>query len=225
MWRTFLVILAGGVSACAGPRLSVYEPTSNAGALISGHPAAVYPLAGGDVRVASFGTTEVTPRGEPRSVRVLQARMVVTNASDPATWLFDTRNVTAVIPNQGESRAAFVNTDESTLPIVEVHRGETKLVDFYYPMPSGVTSPEYFDLRWRVDTGRRSVAMRTTLEHRIVEPDYTREDVGTEAALGWGTTWWWDPQYPQYAFAHPGYQPQGFGRPVAIARPPTVRVR
>jgi hypothetical protein len=198
---------------------------SNAGTLISGHPAAVHPVAGGDVRVASFGTTEVLPQGEPRSVRVLHARMVVTNSSDPATWLLDTRNVTAVIPNAGESRAAFVNTDQGTMPIIEVHRGETKLVDFYYPMPLLVTSPEYFDVRWRLEIGQCSVATQSTLWHRMAEPDLTREDVGTEAGLGWGTAWWWDPAYPQFAFVHLGYQPEWFGQTVAIARPPTVRVR
>jgi len=58
-----------------------------------------------------------------RTFLVFLARMVITNASDPATWLLDTRDVSALIPNQGENRAAFVNSDDSTLPTLEIHPG------------------------------------------------------------------------------------------------------
>src|SRR5262252_10424651 len=118
MWRTFLVILVSAASACASTRQSIYEPIQHGGRLISGYPAAVYSLAGGDVRVASFGTTDVVPKGEQEPVRVVQARIVLTNASEPATWLLDTRSVRANLPAEGELRASFVNTDSSELPMV-----------------------------------------------------------------------------------------------------------
>jgi hypothetical protein len=204
MWRTFLVILAGAASACASSRQSIYEPIQHTGTLISGYPAAVYPVAGGDVRVASFGATEVVPKGEHGPVRVLQARMILTNTSEPATWLLDTRNVKANVPALGEHRASFVNTDSGELPMVEIHPGEKKIVDFYFPMREDTPTVPIFTVQWQLETAQHTVAQLTTFERHSVEPDYTREDVGIEPGLGWGADW--------------------YGRPVAIASPP-VRVR
>lgn len=82
------------VCACS-PVEYAYVPTTNAVATIHGRVAADYPIPPaapqGDLRIASYGLTDVSPKGAPNQIqRALHLRVVLAdNGATP--WTFDTR--------------------------------------------------------------------------------------------------------------------------------------
>jgi hypothetical protein len=215
-----LVILGGCVATT--PRY-VYQPAMQATAQASGYPAAHYTIPPvdptGDVRVASFGFTEVQAQGGGPSTSVMHVRMIVANNRDDSPWTIDTREIVATVAGEGGSRPAFVNTDAGAPPIVQVSRGEQRIIDLYYPLPEVMSTEDRlpsFDVRWQVQTSGGAIAQRTPFEREPVEAAYAYGapgyypgaypyaygygyyDVGF--ALGYGPHWWYDPWYPRYAF-------------------------
>src|SRR5215471_16053378 len=68
------------VAGCAGSRDYFYAPAAHATGQANGFPAAVYPIPpeqpAGEVRIASFGVTEVKPTLASPSTRVLAVRVI-----------------------------------------------------------------------------------------------------------------------------------------------------
>jgi hypothetical protein len=215
------LVLASG---CASTDY-IYEPAEQANATLGGRTAAHYEIPAeapaGDVRVTSFGITEVAPAGGGPRMHVLHARMVVANNSDAAPWSVDTREQFAWIPGEGKSRPAFVNSDDHGAPVLMVAQSQQRMIDLYYPLPVNVKSEDKlagFDLLWQVTTGRRVVAERTPFERLQIEPVYAT-GYDYSFALGWGPYWWYDPFWPHATFVHPGVvvrRPVTFGHPQVI---------
>jgi len=161
----------------------------------------------GDVQLSSFGIAQLTSDGG-RAVEALHVRMTITNTTDPSAWIVDTTGILLDLGQEGRSRAMFVNTDVSTLPLVTIARGDRKVIDLYFPVPSNVDEESRlpaFDVVWQVATASRAIASRTSF--RAVEVTAPNAPPSAEVALvsGWGPLWWYNPLwYPGPVFVHRG---------------------
>ncbi len=214
-----------GALLLAGCATYAYVPEQNATGQIRGQPAADYAIPPeapqGDVRIASFGVTDLAT-SESEHVRALHLRMVVSN-NGAVPWTVDTREQLAAVPGEGHSRPIFASTDDNRLPLATVAPGGKRTLDLVYPLPASMQKAKHlpaFDVVWRVDTGGgRVVAMRTPFERVTVEPAYA---YGYGAA--WEPYWWYDPFFFGATFAHPivlHHHPVVVGRPVHYGYPPS----
>jgi hypothetical protein len=203
--------------SCGAAIDQVYAP-DRASAWLDGYPAVVRPLPPerpqGELRLASFGVTELAPADQP-AVVVLHVRFVVTNEGDATAWTLDTREQLIELAGEGRSAALFVNTDRDQLPVVAIGPRERRTLDFYFPLPAQVRSDDAlpgFEILWRIGTADRAVADRTAFRRVETEPRPATEVI---LVTGWGPYWWHDPLLHPIRFIHP---------PVIVVRPPVTRV-
>ena len=117
-----LIAAALSVSGCGTAGRYLYEPAERATALLSGAPAAYYPVPEttphGNVRVASFGITPVGIRtqADKPEIEALHARLVITNNQDDEPWAIDTRQQYVVIGDSNRESAVFVRADTPGAP-------------------------------------------------------------------------------------------------------------
>jgi hypothetical protein len=175
----------------------------------------------GDVRIASFGITEISPHDNPtESFRALHLRMIVIDNS-ATQWTFDTRDQRLELSGRGPIPPSFATADGagSPPPRMTVPSGGKRVADLFYVLPGDLQRAEDlpdFDALWRVDTSPEIVADRTPFERLVVEPDYYG---GWEGDYGrdyyWSGPYWVDP-----GFSHAGL-PYGYlGGAVYIRRAP-----
>jgi hypothetical protein len=225
------------VAGCGGADQYLYQPAA-ANAEVSGLPAVDYPVPPGqpqgDVRVVSFGVNEMQAEQGGQNAPVLQVRLLVSNTASPVPWTIDTRQITVALGGAGQSRAAFVNTDTGTPPVLQIPAGQSRTIDLYYPLPPTLASAGQlpgFDVVWQVQTGAGAVAQRTSFQRQqvsdddlyayapyqypvgaypFVYDDWYWDDFGF--GLGLGPVWWYDPLYPSFGFSHHPYFT--FGGPI-----------
>ncbi|MRG97399.1 hypothetical protein [Polyangium spumosum] len=195
--RRLLIILALAATGC-GPSY-YYQPAEQADASVSGHPAARYVVppgsAKGDVRVSSFGVTDVRLSEDDEPIRSLHVRLVVANEDGEEAWAVDTRALRVQFAGfEGAAAPAFANATDSNMPVVVVPRGGSTTIDVYYPLPEslrGAKDLPQFDVIWSVRTEDRVVTQRTPFERRAIQPP------PSTFAYGWGAGaypyWWYDP--------------------------------
>src|SRR5262249_53215965 len=144
--RLSLLLAVLGVAACGETGAYIYTPAVNANARADGAAAAHYAIPPesprGDVRVASFGLTEVQPQGGGEKMSVLHIRMIVAHNGDPQPGWLASQSVLATIPGAGQPRPAFVNTDAGQPPILEIPQGQQRVIDFFYPAPPGMSKAD-----------------------------------------------------------------------------------
>lgn len=218
-----LLLLAGCAATTSAAYL--YAPAVHANARVGSYPAAYYsiPLDSptGDVRVVSFGLTTVQPQRGGPVTNVAQVRLIITNNVDDIPWTVDTRDAILAIAGEGDSRAAFVNTDAGAPPIVQVGRGKQRTLDLYYPLPPTRATDDAlpaFDVTWHVRTATADVVQRTPFERVRVDLEdeylagygypysYAPYALGIGYPLGYGAHWWYDAHYPAFGFHHrPAY--------------------
>ena len=213
---SILVLLGAILGGCAeGPY--VYRPAQTT-ASVSGLPAARQPIPRdkptGEVVVASSGVTEIKVADVP--TRAIFVRVVLSNRSDEAPWAFDTRKQAAMIGGQS-TMAAYVNAYEGyegTTSVVRVPRGQSRTVDFYFPLPASMQSDNDvppFELSWSVQTGRQLVADRTPFNRVPLEPAYASS--GPYPYGYYGPYGYYDPFWPPlYLGVHVGYGFYGYPR-------------
>lgn len=169
----------------------------------------------GLVEVVSFGIAELTPSELP-AMQCLHVRLGVFNWRDSAAWRVDLRGVVLVMRDL-RATPTFVNTDQRSLPITSVRRGERRIFDLYYALPAGMQdarSLARFDVEWQVttttgiETGITSLARS---ERPLVRNGFTFP------VTGWGEHWYIDPTYPWPQF----YRRSG---PIANRPPASVEV-
>jgi len=197
-WASILVLLCA-IGGCAeGPY--VYRP-AQATTSVGGLPASRQPIPrdkpSGDIVVASSGITEV--KGAEQPTRAIFVRVVVSNRTDDAAWGVDTRKQTALIAGQPIT-AAYVNAYEGyegTTSVVRVPRGQSRTMDFYFPLPASMQADDDvppFELSWNVQAGRQVVADRTPFNRVAVEPVYAS---GPPYPYGYyGPYGYYDPFWP-----------------------------
>lgn len=218
------VLIAGAIVLGGCAHEYVYRPAEHATASIHGRVAADYEIPAqapqGDVRIASFGISRISPTTAPDEVeRAVHLRMIVANNS-AETWTIDTRQVRVDFPGIGQTPPAFVSTrdGESGLPIVNVSPRGQRVLDMFYPLPATMQSASripQFDVVWQVRTATQLVAERTPFDRLRVEPAYAA-GYGPEWAWygGWGGPFWYDPWYPAAVLG-----PQFTTGPVMIGAP------
>ncbi|HEY3353584.1 MAG TPA: hypothetical protein VGQ83_10065 [Polyangia bacterium] len=170
----FSLLLAGTAAAQQSP-----SPAAGAQDTAPGVDYPVPPSAPrGGVRVMSYGVTDVRPDRGGTSTRALQVRLLVSNEADDTPWTLDTRQVLAAVAGQGQSRAAFVNTDGGTPPVLRIARGKHVTVDLYYPLPDAVAnagSAPGFQLAWQVRTSAGVFAENTPFNPAGADSGYAEE--------------------------------------------------
>jgi len=195
--------LAVGVGGCAPTY--VYQPAQNATAQMHGRLAADYEIPAshpeGDVRLASFGISDVSPEGSPNlKQRAIHVRLVVAN-NGGQYWSLDAREQRIDLPGAGQMSPAYVGSGqpETGLPMISIAPGGKRTLDLFYPLPATLQSakqiPE-FDLLWKINTGTQIVAERTPFDRLKIEPVYAYGYGWDYAPYAWGGPYWFDPWYP-----------------------------
>jgi hypothetical protein len=183
-----------------------YVPTTNASATVQGRLAAEYPIPPsapqGDVRIASYGMTDVSTQSAPSEVlRALHLRVVLADSS-ASPWSFDIREQRVELGDHEVLAPAFASANPGTPPpIVTVDRNGKRIVDLFFLLPANLQHadaiPE-FDAMWRVNAGAAGViAERTPFERLTVEPDeggYADWDYG--GGYYWGGPYWMNADLP-----------------------------
>ena len=192
------------VAACAHDY--TYQPAEHATGNIGGHVAADYQIPPaaphGDVRLASFGLSELGPAtGSGDGRPALHLRMVVSN-NDAQPWTVDTREQKLDIANAGATAPAFATTREGNggLPLITVDAGSKRVIDLFFPLPPNQQSADSipdFDAIWNVHAGAQDVVERTPFDRLQVEPAYGPTIAPEYGYYGeWGGPFWYDPTYP-----------------------------
>jgi hypothetical protein len=145
----------------------------------------------GTVELSSFGKVRLAVEGG-QSLDALHVRMVIANAGDLAPWTIDLPGTTLKAPGSPSHRAVAANSNIETLPAVVVGTGEVRTLDIYFPMPAGADS---FEIAWRVTTPTSEVRERTQFTRQVSEGS-------TTLPTGWGSHWWFDPEYPWHTYFH-----------------------
>lgn len=199
-----LLTLAG---CAAGDEPYVYRP-EQATVLVDGFPGTRYVVPPeepqGDVRVASFGVTEVTPAPDAPAITALHVRMIVSNNGDVTPWQIDTRAQEVEIAGEGRSAPLYVNGNAAPAPVVSIGAREQHTLDLYFPLPAtigGTLQLPRFDLLWQVQTARRVVSDRTVFERQEVEDPAAYQHITVVA--GWGPWWWYNPSFGRVVYVHP----------------------
>jgi hypothetical protein len=226
-WTSILVLALALLGGCSeGPY--VYRPAQTA-ASISGLPAARQPIPrdrpSGEIMVATSGVTEIKSADQP--ARAIFVRVVIANRTDEAPWSFDTRKQAAIIAGQ-PTTAAFVNAYEGyegTTSVVRVPRGQSRTIDFYFPLPAGAQTDDRLpplELSWNVQTARELVADHTTFNRVQVEPVYA-----SSYPYYYGPYGYYDPFWPPVYFGvHVGYgYPRYYGYPRGVYYRGRARIR
>jgi hypothetical protein len=198
------VSLLAIASGCSTPYS--YVPTTNATATVGSRVAADYAVPPeapkGDVRIASYGITSVTPHGQGAKARALHLRLVLVNNA-ATTWTFDTREQRIDLRGAGVLAPAFASANAGAPPpVLTVPPNGRRVTDLFFLLPSGLQHSDKvprFDALWRVNTGNQVVAERTPFERLVIAPAYDPAwDYGPD--YYWGGPYWMDP-----AFARSGY--------------------
>jgi hypothetical protein len=209
-----ILVLAGALGGCAEGTYT-YRPAQTTAAL-SGLPAARQGIPrekpSGDILVASSGVTEIKVAEQPS--RAIFVRVVVSNRSDETAWGFDTRSQEAIIGGQ-RITAAYANVYEGyegKTSVVQIPRGQSRTVDFYFPLPANLQNDNEvppFELAWSVRTSRELVADRTPFNRVRVEPVYV---AGSPYPYDYyGPYGWYDPFWaPFYVGVRVGYPWRGY---------------
>jgi hypothetical protein len=214
-----MIASAFGLFACE--QSYVYQPAEHATATIGGNVAASYaiPVASpeGDVRLATFGFTDLEAQNAPdQKLRSVVLRMVVSN-NGPSAWTVNAREQYIDIVGPGKTQPLFVSTQEGEkgMPTIAIPPGEKRSIDLFFPLPPQMQSaskiPE-FDALWTVRTGQGVVSERTPFDRLRIEPvyyGYYGPDWGFYA--GWPGPFWYNAFYPT------GVWPGWWGPPVAIS--------
>lgn len=175
-----LCVLLAPMAACA-PQYA-YQPSEYADATIEGQAAADYQIPKqapqGDVRLASFGFSRVTPPNQPanEAERVLHLRMIVVN-NGGQLWHLDTRQQLLEVQGGGRFSPAFASSHEGVagFPSVEVGPGGRRTIDLFYRLPADMNHASVvreFDEVWRVDLPGQAVIERTPFDRIRVIPSY-----------------------------------------------------
>jgi hypothetical protein len=190
-----------------------YVPTVNATSTVDGRVAADYPIPPaspqGDLRVVSYGVTEVASNEESRDVMsALHLRVVVENRSGSA-WTLDTREQRVDLSGRGALVPAFASANAgSPPPLVDIDPSTQRVVDMFFLLPQdlqGADDIPAFDALTQVNTTSGAVTERTPFERLNVEPEavgYDGWDYGPD--YYWGGPYWFNPAFPYVGYPY-GY--------------------
>ncbi len=207
---TKLFLITGGLAMlCAGCESSyIYRPDTNATAQVQGQPAAAYPIPSatdpqGDVRIASFGVSKVTPQvGAPVS-HALHVRMIVAN-NGTGSFSVDSREQRIVLDSGEAIRAMFAQSDGADLPVATVPSMGKRTIDLYFPLTADHSKESQipaFDVIWRIHTLGQAVTERTPFERLNID--------GLYASTAWG----YPNTYGPYSWSDPTWGPTLIGTP------------
>lgn len=189
---------------CGAPFDYFYRPAENATAVASGLPAARYVIPPneprGDVRITSFGITEIGHEDGP-DLPSIHVRMVVANNGDAHPWSIDTREVLIDLHDGKPRGPAFANVGRGTLPVVTIPTAQQRVLDLFYPLPRDRQDAEdipAFDVVWRLATADKVFVERTPFERVEIE-----RVPPVDWQLVYGPAWWYDPWYPGVTILRP----------------------
>ena len=169
--RRTLVLCALAAVACARSPHWAYHPTTDhvkpiPGRTAADHAAVRYPLAHGEVTIATVGIVPITPADNPAGSAepMLQVRMVVHNA-DQNLWTVSAPDQVAEIEGVGKTLPRFASCDGQDMGVAVLAPGDARTVDLYYEMPWMRVPPDRppaVTVDWRVRTPADVVARAAT---------------------------------------------------------------
>jgi hypothetical protein len=178
---TVFVLGALGLAACTPDY--TYVPTRTSSAVVSGLPAADYPMAAtsaakapaGDVRVATLGVVNLHRPGVP-DVKAIDVRLVLTN-DGAAPWVLDTRRQRMVGAGGEDTFPMSTSTGLGTPPpLVQVGTGVTRTIDLFFPVGApgrAANGLPKFDVLWTLEAGGYTVEHHTSFDRLT---DQTQND-------------------------------------------------
>jgi hypothetical protein len=184
-WMRAVMLLEVAVGACAHDDYAQPEERSPA--------AAIEQVAGGEVRVASVGMTDLQLTAAGACLPALHVRLVVRPQNAADTWFLDARQIEVQIPGEGRSPPVYVNADVGGLPLMYIGPGEERVIDLFFPVPAGMSEAALaeFELSWRLTVGRDLAGGRTRFARDLPA------ELDPNDAPGAGAFWWFDPFYPR----------------------------
>ena len=166
----------------------------------------------GDVRLASYGVTDVWPTDRSQAgLHAIHLRVVLTN-DGATTWTFDAREQRLGLGGGAVIPPAFVSADGgSPPPLMTVPPAARRVADIFFLLPPELQRTEQlpaFDVLWEVEASSEVVKERTPLALLVVDPG---ADVGRAADHGpdyfWGEPYWMNPSSPWSAGGALGDEP------------------
>ncbi len=167
----------------------------------------------GRLRIKSHGVVEIRPKEEQAGVRTLHLRMELEN-SGTEPWVLNSREQILELPEHGESRPAYLNTDAElrVLPMIVVNPGIRRTVDLFYPLPAGIDQASEipgFAFNWRMQVPEQVVKSVVNFDRVGITAESESIDLGRQSAgrlpyeFGEWPSWWYDPLYPDFSFDGP----------------------
>jgi hypothetical protein len=168
----------------------------------------------GTIGVVSFGVATLTVDDKPLSA--LHVRATFANRGDNVPWTFELAASRVALSDERELQPVLVNSDVKTLPILVVGRGEQRIADLYFALPS-TESPSELTFKYRVNTPDSRFLGRA----RLARAPRTPTDAERLPALGWGASWWADPWFPWPGYdRHSGRMVPRVPKQIAVLRAP-----
>ena len=205
MARHVFGILLLAVSASACGTSATYIPEQRATATLGGRTAAAYPLPSsqnhqGDLRVASFGVTEL--KRDSEEVPAIHLRLALAdNGTQPIE--LDIREQRLQLPDGRFLAPASFAEKSVTQPLIVVAPGSSRNIDLFFPLPDDLTddeTPPQFDVVWRLRVGGQPMSRITPFDKVDVDPALARQELaediwGSGGGPYWVTPatggWWW----------------------------------
>lgn len=195
-----LLLSLAAVTGCASERYR-YIPAQAADSGQYRHVDLVYDIPGppapsqGTVRVFSMGVVNLRKKGETARAPALHLRIAISNGTLNDEWTLSTDEQTVTFANQGTAPPVVVNSDEISVPRIEVKPHDLRQLDLYYALPAtDQSAPDMSDFafHWTIHTGATQVVAQTALFKRVP----IRQDVVLAPypygpyPLGWGPVWY-----------------------------------
>jgi hypothetical protein len=233
------LVAALGLSGCSATY--AFVPATNASSAIYGHAATDYAIPPqsphGNLRVASYGIEQLSPRDAPdQSIGALHVRVLVADMSE-VPWTFDIREQRLAVPGRPASTPAFATASPaagSSPPVVTIAPKTTRLIDLFFPLPPDMQQASDlsgFELSSRIGTDQGVVTETTPFARIEVDGDsvYASDDSAPQTEYDpnvygydyWDSPFWYNPWYVGFYggvglpwWRHPVFaRGRGWGRP------------
>jgi hypothetical protein len=190
---------------------SAYIPEQSVKGTLDGRTAASYPLPAasnsqGDLRIASYGISELDRKGDD-DAKAVHLRYAVSNHGNRPITL-DLREQRIQLPDGRQITAAYASSSGQAMePTVGVHPGTSRSVDLYFPLPPDLfdaKEPPSFDVVWRMHVDAQTISQITPFDKVTVDPAVARQRAAEEVMLS-PNGYWYDPVWGPAVIGAPAW--------------------
>lgn len=195
------------LAACGG--YDPYVPEQAASGVLDGRTAAEYELPSelgtrGDVRLASYGISELRRQDGDQKIKAVHVRFAVTNRSTTPMTV-DVRNQRVQLQDGTRISPVLATSPAGGIPVVNVPPASSRIIDLFFPLEryeSKDRQPPRFDVVWRVEIANETVVEVTPFAQVEIDPVVAQQEAMRSAWAGpywyfspywygWGPFWGW----------------------------------